>query len=296
MSNIDLGALRLFLGLCRNLHFGRTSEEFHVTPSALSRTIQRLEDEVGHRLFERDNRSVRLTPQGEMFREFAETTVGRYDALRVELGLSEDRLQGTLTLFASVTASQTFLPALLSRFRSRHPDVHLRLETGYAVSAIQRLREGADVVVAALPLAPMEGFEQHIVMSIPMLTVAPRDPSFDDLLSDGPDWGRIPLILPTSGQARENVDAWLRLQQVRPNIYSEVPGNEATLSLVALGCGVGFVPELVLEGSPLQHEVDVIKDGPALEDFHVGFCTRSRSLESSPLVRALWESISGEPG
>lgn len=289
MSNIDFQALSLFLGLCRHLHFGRTSEAFHVTPSALSRTIQRLEEALGHRLFDRDNRSVSLTPQGEIFRDFAAETLADYEALRVELGLSADRLQGTLTLFASVTASQTFLPDLLARFRSRHPSIQLQLETGYAVSAFQRLREGVDVVVAALPLDPMAGFEQRIVMSIPMLTVAPVE--WADRFDDTTDFGAVPLILPTTGRARENVDAWLREQRIKPDIYSEVPGNEAALSLVALGCGVGFVPKLVLEGSPLADKVCVVDDGPLLEDFHVGLCTRARSLEGSPLIRALWDSI-----
>ncbi len=284
---MEIHSLQLFLGLCRNLHYGRTSEEFHITPSALSRTIKRLEDTVGHRLLERDNRSVSLTPQGEIFRDFAAETVSRYEQMRVDLGVSADRLQGTLTLFASVTASQAILPEVLSRFRSRHPDVQLRLETGYAVSAIQRLREGADVVVAALPLTPMEGFEQRIIMSIPMLTVAASDSTFGDSTDD---WSSVPLILPTAGQARDNIDLWLRERRIKPNIYTEVQGNEATLSLVALGCGVGFVPKLVLEGSPLADRIRVVDSGPELEDFHVGFCTRERSLDS-PLVRALWESM-----
>lgn len=282
---MEIQSLQLFLGLCRNLHYGKTADEFHITPSALSRTIKRLEEAVDHRLFERDNRSVALTPQGEIFREFAAETLSRFERMRVDLGLSEDRLRGTLTLFASVTASQTFLPEVLSRFRARYPDVQLQLETGYAVSAIQRLRDGVDVVVAALPLTPMEGFEQRIIMSIPMLTVAPADLAFD-----AGDWSRVPLILPSAGQARDNVDSWLRQQRIKPNIYTEVQGNEATLSLVALGCGIGFVPELVLAESPLAARIQVIDDGPKLENFHVGFCTRTRSLDS-PLVRALWDSI-----
>lgn len=85
--------------------------------------------------------------------------------------------------------------------------------------------------------------------------------------------------------------AWLRNQNVVPNVYAEVPGNEAILSLVALGCGVGFVPELVVNDSPLKAQVKVIEAGPDLEDFHVGFCTRTKSLEVSPIIRAFWESV-----
>ena len=63
-TNMDSQALRLFLSLADNLHFGKTSREQHVSPSALSRSIKQLEDELGAPLFLRDNRSVRLTREG----------------------------------------------------------------------------------------------------------------------------------------------------------------------------------------------------------------------------------------
>ena len=55
--------------------------------------------------------------------------------------------------------------------------------------------------------------------------------------------------------------------------------------------GVGFVPGLVLDSSPLKSRIRVLNDGPKLPDFHVGFCTSKRNLEGSPLVRAFWSSI-----
>ena len=65
---MDYHDLRLFLHLSRTLHFTRTSRECSISLSALSRTVQRLEGEVGHALFVRDRRSVELTPAGELFR------------------------------------------------------------------------------------------------------------------------------------------------------------------------------------------------------------------------------------
>ena len=63
---MDFDDLRLFLHLSRTLHFGRTSQECHISASALSRSIQRLEQSVGQQLFERDNRSVELTRAGAL--------------------------------------------------------------------------------------------------------------------------------------------------------------------------------------------------------------------------------------
>ncbi len=54
-------------------------------------------------------------------------------------------------------------------------------------------------------------------------------------------------MLPSTGQVRKNINVWLGNHSISPNVYSEVPGNGAILSLVALGCGVGFVPELVIK-------------------------------------------------
>jgi LysR family transcriptional regulator, positive regulator for ilvC len=289
---MDITALRMYAQLCRNLHFGKTSDEFHISPSALSRMIQRLEAEVGHQLLLRDNRSVRLTRQGEIFEQFARDGIDRFEQLQVDLGLSEQRLMGKLTLFASVTASQSILPNVLARFREVYPAIQIQLETGYAVNALQRLREGCDVVVAALPDVTDDQLVKRIVLTTAILTVAPLNagnlPGID---GDSVDWNRVPLVLPSRGQARDNIDDWLRTEGIKPTIYSEVAGNEATLSLVALGCGVGFVPALVLESSPLADKVRILANGPALSDFRVGFCTRKRNLAASPLIRAFWASI-----
>ena len=83
---MDYDGLRLFLDLSRTLHFLRTSRQAHVSPSALSRTVQRLEREAGVTLLERDRRSVRLTPEGVRFAEHARDTLERWQRLQRELG------------------------------------------------------------------------------------------------------------------------------------------------------------------------------------------------------------------
>ena len=84
-------------------------------------------------------------------------------------------------------------------------------------------------------------------------------------------------MLPSTGQVRENINVWLGNHSISPNVYAAVPGNEAILSLVALGCGVGFVQELGIKDSPLADQVEVLEDGPDLENFHVGLCTRRKA-------------------
>src|SRR6267143_1957772 len=105
---MDYDSLRLYLNLSRTLHFLRTSQECHVSPSALSRAIQRLERDAGWPLLERDRRTVRLTAEGARFAEHARDTLERWERLRRDLRGRADALAGTIAIFASVTASQSF--------------------------------------------------------------------------------------------------------------------------------------------------------------------------------------------
>jgi LysR family positive regulator for ilvC len=293
---MDYDALQLFLHLSRTLHFARTSRECHVSPSALSRAVQRLEQETGWPLLERDRRSVRLTAEGGRFAEHARETLERWQGLKRDLAGRRDTLTGSIAIFASVTACQSFLPELLSDFCQRHPDIHIKLETGYAADALERLAEGqVDVTVAAIPERVPRALVARVLLHTPLVFAAPRAAcEVERLCHRRPlPWAEMPIVLPASGHARESAERWFRRRRVTPHIYGEVPGSEAILALVSLGCGVGIVPRIVLDESPLRAKLRVLDagdDGEALGEFRVGVCTQRRKL-ASPLVRAFWDSI-----
>jgi LysR family positive regulator for ilvC len=290
---MDLDSLRIFLHLARSLHFGRTGKELHKSASAVSRIVQRLEDELGKSLFERDNRKVKLTPHGELVARYASDALSHWDDLREVLSASEQHLRGNLAVFASVTACQSFLPTLLARFREAHPEVHLRLETGYAVDALAQLKESkVDVAVAALPASVPRHLVARVVEVTPLIFIAPATASEVSRRVDKRhvDWSEVPMVLPAQGLARTAVDRWFRARRIRPKMYSEVMGNEAILALVSTGCGVGIVPRLVLDKSPLRAEVRTLSVEPPLGDFQVGLCAERRSL-SNPIVNAFWNAV-----
>ena len=104
------------------------------------------------------------------------------------------------------------------------------------------------------------------------------------------NWEYVPFILSESGIGRNRIDRWFRHNHLHPRIYGQVSGNEAILAMVGLGLGIGLVPGLVLDKSPLKNDIEIIKNAPELAPYTVGICT-TRRLLSSPLVAALWESI-----
>lgn len=289
---MDVRQLRQFVHLAEALHFGRASAASHVSPSALSRSIRQLEEELGAVLFDRDNRSVALTRQGETFLDWARDVLTGWDVVRHRLQEQSGALQGEVSLYCSVTASYSFLFELLGRLRRDHPRIEIKLHTGDPEHAIARVMAGSeDIAIGARPDALPPGLAFRPITRSRLVFVAPAGhPRLRELARRRPDaqaWAATPLILPESGLARQRADRWFRDLGIQPRIYAQVAGNEAIVSMVSLGFGVGVVPEIVLDNSPLAGEVAVLQVRPALAPYEVGLFTLEKKLRS-PLVGAFW--------
>ena len=99
------------------------------------------------------------------------------------------------------------------------------------------------------------------------------------------------MIVPDRGVARDRIDRWFRDREVTPNVWAQVAGNEAIVSMVSLGDGVGVVPQIVLENSPLAERVRMLEISPRLAPLEVGLFVLQRGL-SNPLIAALWDAAS----
>ncbi|MFJ1606042.1 HTH-type transcriptional activator IlvY [Streptomyces sp. NPDC088253] len=275
----DQRELRLFLHLAQTLNFGRTSLDCHVSPATLTRTVQRLEAELGHRLLDRGPRGVSLTAEGHRFRAYAAEALELWRSYREEHP-DPAELTGRLAVFATVTACQALLPDLLAPFRAAHPQVRLDLRTGDAAAALARLDEGeVDVAVAAIPARLPEPLVDRTVATTELVFVTARDRPDPGL--DGP------FVLPHRGLVREAADRWFRARGRTAGTAAEPDGHEGLLALVALGCGTGVVPRLVLDNSAVRDRLSVVPADPPPEPFPIGLCVRRADLRR-PLVAALW--------
>ena len=288
---MDFRSLSIFLHLAQSLHFGRTSQACNLSPSALTRTIQRMEEELDTTLLYRDNRTVRLTREGNILKHFAEEWEQRWRDLQRSLE-KEDVLRGSLALYCSVTAANTFLPTILGVFRQAHPQVQIKLQTGDAAEALSKLDAGqAEITIAALP--------DHLPPTVAFIRLGETPLVFIDSVNtqhlsgrkgQGLDWRTTPLIVPDQGLSRVRLDRWFRRHNLPMNIYAQVAGNEALLTMVSLGFGVGVVPQLVLEKSPLKDRVRIVTEAPTLSPFIIGACVLKKHLRI-PVIAAFWSSI-----
>jgi LysR family transcriptional regulator, positive regulator for ilvC len=283
--------LNNFLTLAEILHFGKASRACNLSPSALTRSIQRLEEEVGRELFIRDNRMVALTPAGRRFQTYARQARQEWREFRESLA-DEPAVGGTLSLYASITAVYSLLPDLLESYRLSFPDVQLELRTGAAEQAVDQVLAGEiDLAVAALPDRRTAQLEFLPLTEIPLVFIAPKQGihSAPPVRNGQLNLAQIPLVLPRSGLARQRFDQWMKKKNMTPDIASEVSGNEALIAMVRLDCGIGIVPQLVLEKSPFRDDIQIIGKAPQLDPYTVGLCAAKRTL-TRPAARAFWQT------
>lgn len=295
---IDHRALQHFLMLSETLHFGKASQALHVSPSTLSRSIKQLEEHLRCDLFLRDNRSVELTNEGIKFQKYARDSLQQWQQLQDSFSQDKHQLQGTISLYCSVTASYSFLHEVLMKFRVDYPKIEIILHTGDTDNAIHRvLNDQEDVAIAAKPQRVPSNMAFEKLGQTRLVLIAPNNQKFQKefntaktLKWDTHIWQTVPMILPEKGIFREQLDIWLNQADISPNIYAQVGGNEAIVSMVSLGFGIGFVPEIVVENSPLAEQVDIVTLQPSFTAVEIGFCARKKRLQS-PLVKALWDAI-----
>jgi LysR family positive regulator for ilvC len=287
-ADVDFFELKAFLQLGSTLHFARAAEAVNLSPSALSRLISRLEDEVGATLFERSSREVMLTAEGKKFAAFAQSCLAGQEELLASFARTGDAVTGTLHVYASVTACYTIMPPFIKKLAAKYPGIHLSIETGDPAGAMPAVREGrAELAVAAIPDVPADFFDCIPVRTSPLVFAASSSGPYVEVSGSPQDIvSSVPLILPKAGLARERFDSWVRSRNVTPMVAAETEGNEANMALAALGLGIALVPRIVLENGPYREGFICHSAGNALGGYDIGFIQRTR-ISGTESVRRL---------
>lgn len=292
---MDIRDLKLFLHLAESCHFGQTAKAMYVSPSTLSRQIQRLEEQIGQPLFVRDNRSVKLTEAGIALQHFAKKVLADYRLFKQSLNSNDEYLSGELSLFCSVTAAYSHLPTILDKFRILYPLVEIKLVTGDAADAVAKVQSNqADLAIAGRPQSLPTNIEFLKIGEIAQVLLIPKlNTLFSDKLHQKqPNWQDIPFILPEHGPSRRGVELWFKQNQItHPKIYATVAGHEAIVSMVALGCGVAILPKVVMENSPEQIRDRVIEwSANLVKPFDLGICVQKKRL-SEKVIAKFWQLV-----
>lgn len=276
---MDLDDYRYFAKLAEVLHFSRAARSLGMSASALTRRVQMIEGELGHELFVRDRREIRLTEAGLRFRGFVRHQLDAWEQLQDELRKDAVAPTGELKIACTVTACHTLLPDLLSEFRKLYPGITLRLFTQDAALSLSQL-EASEIDVAVIPT---EEAVPHNLLSVGLARtelafIAPLGSTWDTQSKAKKKLELLPFVAPISGLEKVRLSTWLKRRAIAPQIVAEVRGNEGIISLVALGAGIALVPRLVLEHSPLRHRVVELPHLRPPRGYQISLCVRRASL------------------
>jgi DNA-binding transcriptional LysR family regulator len=248
-EEIELRHLRYFLAVAETLHFSEAAHRLGMAQPPLSQQIKRLEQILGHQLFNRTTRGVQLTPAGALLVERARSTLAKLndDVEQVRhLGRGEE---GTLTVGFAGSVIFTPLPAAIRAFRRLYPRVELRLQEMFTSAQIAALQSGTIDLAFLRDGDPTEGLTLMTLREEPYVAILPekhllaakRTLLVKDLAAE-------PFVLfdrRMGPLAYDRTVACCERGGFRPNIIQNAPQWPTVVRLVGAGLGVSLAPECV---------------------------------------------------
>ncbi|PXX58673.1 transcriptional regulator [Nocardia tenerifensis] len=262
---MDLLQLRYFQTVARREHISQAAEELLVAQPSVSRTIARLEKELGVPLFDRVGRQVRLNAFGAAFLRRVDRALGELDDARRELADSAGLDHGRVAVAAETLLT---ISGLLARFRVRHPGVDIRLFQSNAEGMTRQLADReVDLCFASQPLIGPEHRSmtlrrEEVVLAVPLAhPLAARDRVGIAELADEPWVTCRPGYWP-----RELLDRLFTAAELRPKIVCEADEPGVTGDLIGAGLGIGLVPSTSRQVLPRTSPVAWLQvDAPGCE-------------------------------
>ncbi|HET7656406.1 MAG TPA: LysR family transcriptional regulator [Luteimonas sp.] len=246
--NLTVRQMQAFVQVVHTRSFTAAAQRMHLTQSALSLLVRRLEEELGVRLLDRTTRAVVPTDAGLEFHESATRILDDLAHAAANMDKLAARQRGRVVVAAPLVLSATFLATTLGQFRARHPGIELVLKDSLPDQVLPQVRSGAaDLGVGTFrrteeDLVGQVLFAEPLVVALPAghRLAARHELTWRDLVGE-------PLIsLPRGNVFSELAEAGFLAAgvQVQPAFEANYVGT--VVGLVRAGAGVAVVPEYVM--------------------------------------------------
>jgi len=247
--NFDLSDLRAFVASADLGSFRAAADSLNISPSALSRRVEKLETAFGVRLFERTTRKMELTVAGRSFVEKARNVLTELESSLFGMEDLAQRLTGLVTIACVPSAVSFFLPTAIDKYHRSYPGIRVRL-----------IDENSSVVFLAVARGEADFGLTYIGTQEPDIEFSPilQDPFVLACLRHHPlanqksvTWSEIAqyddyMVLAQGSGNRTLIDNALANTVRPPQWFCEVQHVPALVSLIEAGLGIGVVPKLAL--------------------------------------------------
>jgi DNA-binding transcriptional LysR family regulator len=229
--------------------FSKASEQLFIAQPSLSKTIQKLEKKLSVTLFERSNRIIRLTDEGQLVYEKAITMLQQMKELKIELDDINEQIHGHLKVGLPQIIGTFFFPKVAKAFKQKYTEVTLEIVEEGGLNVEKLVEKGeVDVAFVVIPTQCKE-LEEQLIFEAPFVACLPKSHSLKDkqqialeqLQQD--DW----ILFDPSFALSQVILESCRMEHFVPNIAYSTTQWDLLLALVRDGLGVAIIPSPLTE-------------------------------------------------
>lgn len=290
----DLTRLRVLHAVAGHGSLAAAAQALHLTPSAVSQQMAKLEREAGCTLAERQGRRLRLTDEGRVLATHADRILAAVAAASADLDERRGRVLGTVTIGAFATAARGLVPAVLRACGPRYPDLRIHLREAEPYQSLTRVASGdLDVAVVQdwmnLPVAvPPRLSSADIGLDYADIALPPGHGLATRSSITLLDLATEPWIASTVGTiCHDWLTTTFRRAGHEPAIAHQAAEFPTQLALVAAGLGVAVIPRLAADSVP--EGVSLVPVEPALH--RRLFAVWREEADRRPAIRAVVDAL-----
>ena len=254
---LSLRDLEYLVAVADHQHFGKAAEACHVSQPALSSQIAKVENLLGVKLFERSNRRVVITPDGERVAHQARVVLEEASKIAVVAAPAAEPLCSWLRLGTIATLGPYLMPHLIPDLRKDFPKLQLLLREGLTADLVAFLRAGSLDAVIAAPTFPMDGLKSFDLFWEPFVLAAPKHHRLAQKTSvQVTDLRSEELVLLEDGHCLSEQIVDFCPANRRGNFKEfHATSMETLRHLVAAGFGCTLIPQLAMKSSPRMQKL-----------------------------------------
>lgn len=257
---MDFDQLNTFLEVAKLGNFSRAAEKVLRSQPAVSAQIRQLEQEYGHKLFDRSAKSVRLTPAGEVILEYAQQMMALRSRSLAAISERNGMPAGTLSIGANEGTFLYVLPKVFAKYHRTYPKVRISVYRNFTHKVTQKVEEGAvDVGVATMPVKSPSVAALPVFRDRILLMVGKGCPLYNRKSATLEEIAQQPIVISKTGTARKLIEKHLRPYRENLNITMELTSVVMIKRFVAAGFGVSVISSTFARDNVSRGEVRLLK-------------------------------------
>jgi DNA-binding transcriptional LysR family regulator len=260
-------ALRYFQVVAQEGTLTTAAEKLHISASAISRQLNKLEASLGTALFSRHARGVELTEAGRLLLAYARRAEAEGEAVRQELAESLQGRTRTLRVVCAEGFARLWVPSAIAAFMGKHDDVRIHLDVVSSSEGTRRVADGEADVAVVFSLGPQSRVTvEHSTPTPVAYAVVSRDhPLAAESSASLRDLCRYRLALTAPGTSqRELIDLALQIEGLTPIVALQTDHINPVIEFARAGLGVSLLTGLALDRRDRTDLVTIPLDHPVL--------------------------------